>query len=602
MGSREWKCKFHPTKSKAVSASAGVINRRILSMTVNKLDYVLMLKTEHVAWEEILKDSHVQFFTNTFPKDHIRQYVVNGTNHIRTEHQHSSHRSLMARSTGGCWFCFIENAVSYAWQAVQTIGEAVAHTIEAVVNVIELLVTGSYDYDNTLSMGYFSWNYDGKSGKAMNGQISFNDNVTCLNCFMHFDLGLNLQLHISDWSLDTVSTYLEGDGSFNVDAEMNVYGTFTANSTILLGTINVDDVCFSIVALPICIKTTVPVNGILEIAATADSQTRVTASSSGHLRYGFLYQPSSWSDGVHWINENTLSQYGSLTNAALNTAVSFTIGLFPVFIITIDHLGGPNIGIKVFLETNAFFAPSNSVCSPNYSGSGFQATVNLGIQASVGGHLQVTIPGDSYPLFSRTWNPVGILSLKWPLYNRCYNLQSMMEHYRSVLAFDWKDEVVQTRFPMISMLQHESAQSNVLFETSSFGGLLQPNSDPSCSNSTTYPTAQLTMQYISMRESWIGSLSWNHQLVAVNGTKYNVLCVAQSAYDDGVDPFTPLPFPNSFQLQEIGSFVNYPYCQESGFIGSGVNGAATLSADYSTLSITYGSQCYPATLTLVRVN
>lgn len=595
IGGREWKCNNHPTSTRT-AGSVLVIHRRItrLSSPIFKAD--LTLHTEPAKLTELFEYVDTAFSVSAFPPDHISQHVLHGSHAIQSFHKSTASNvfeatvsNLSENNSAGCWFCLsaIADAAKWAWGGVVGLGNAVKNSIERIPTLLKVLVTGDYDYKQSFTLGRISWNFDGDTKQALNSSIPLSENISCSNCFVNMDASLNFALKIQDWSLDFVSLWAEGQATVSIASESTLSISSATNKTMVLGLIKLDPVCFTVGAIPFCIDTTIPVSSQIQVSAGASISNSVNITGNGKFKYGVLFQPGTNNDGLHWINENGMLYSGAPAKIAAEAYFSVIISILPTIVFSIDHVGGPNVGLKLYTEFAAVYKTTNSVCSADKKGPGLQVQLNAGLQVSVGAHLELVALG--HTLVNHTWDPVGVLSLKFPIFSKCLNQLEMQT-----------TALIQTGHPYNAVLLEPhhvlNFSSTPFFELSTFVGEMQPTG--SCPGA---PAAKITLQYITAEADWVMSIGWNHVMTnSSTGDVYNIWCVAQASYEDGLPPTQQPPHPLQFFFnQKEDPVINYPVCQEVNYDALGISGMATFTAGYSILSLQVGMSCYEDTIQLV---
>lgn len=594
-GGREWNC-GEVILRKVVNdrEKKPLINDR----PVNGLIRVLIwTRPSHVS--EVLKYAKVSFSVGAFPDGHIKQSVLRGPRalSIRTEvdamgrKQTSFHpfhvfrdskyhwKEASANSAPRGFWGFVANAVSSAWHAVQHLASDVENIVDGLAKLILALITGAYDYDNTFNMQTFAWNCNASTnGSAINASmpIALYEGVECTNCYFNLEPQIVFDLHISGYALSSMDLYVQGNVDYSVSGSLNLQESFALNFSMLLGNVTLAPICFTIGPIPFCITTCIPVYGGFDLVANLTSNITAQSQSSGSVKYGVMYTSS---EGFHLVSETDLKPFGPNQIPAFDAAVAIAGDVFilPTIVIGVDHLGNANVGVKVFMEVTLNYNKDNSSCSTDGEPA-IETTLAFGMQLSLGANISVSLLGIN--LLQKTWPPNAIWSGKWPIGSFCLSLEEC--------EADGRPKVItnSTVFDGVSFVAHVASK---------------------CPNS---PPVLFSLQLGEDSQGyWIGSTNGAYS-TPTSLVPYQVNCVVQSAYSCTSDgnvarlkgPYGVPPMTNlTFQLDTDVTTVAYSNCSEFNIFPPSITGTAMLAADYSSMTFTPYSSCYP-TFTLLRTS
>jgi len=380
-----------------------------------------------------------------------------------------------AANLGG-WF---GDFCSTVWGGVKRVASAVDDTIRTVSTVVKAVATGTIGPKTvTVASKGWSWNYDGNGGPQQD-PIDIGDGVLCNGCYSFASVGLYVSIDVENYGRDqlSVAAWVEGDAGFAVGSGQSGASGSTSSDKVI-DTVQVPTFDIQVGPLPVVITITVPVHVGYTFSASFEAAINVGLSASGSVKYGLQYTKSG---GFVPIAEQSYTHTGALSNLQPGTELeaSLTIYVLPVAVIEIEYIGGPNFGLKGFMEF-AMSAGSQAACDPHAlrhldelveekdgegsislaesyhsyapSGSydpapspspspsgysydpgpspgpspspspsppafGVQATANIGLQATVGGSLNIHV--GSVTVYKSTYPSKAIYAMKWPVATGC---------------------------------------------------------------------------------------------------------------------------------------------------------------------------------------
>ena len=117
---------------------------------------------------------------------------------------------------------------------------------------------------------------------------------------------------------------------------------------------------------------------------SSDATFTVGARFSGHAQYGFKYTDRY---GFEAISDSNFDHSGGITDINVPDHLGAMIYVKPVMVIQVEHIGGPDIGLKTFLEYVIEKGTDDAWTSPcaNHPKLSF----NAGIQGTIGAHVNI---------------------------------------------------------------------------------------------------------------------------------------------------------------------------------------------------------------------
>lgn len=219
--------------------------------------------------------------------------------------------------------------------------------------------------------------------------------------------------------------------------------------------------CRQVGPLPVVIGIAVPVHVGFDISATFDSSLSMGLSASGSVKYGISYDSSNGFVPISQSSYTHKGSLGSLTPGPTSDSTTLQLYVMPVAVVNVEYIGGPNVGLKGFAEF-AISAGTEATCGdqkgtnidmveakplepvmktnhqmeedllaltqsdvqaspspqPAPPAVGVQASVGLGLQATIGGKISIHAPSMP-PIYTHTFAPKAVYSMKWPITSGC---------------------------------------------------------------------------------------------------------------------------------------------------------------------------------------
>lgn len=563
-----WKCLFNDYASRNDTRTVSLRRTTAILFVSPGFEHV-NVSTVASSYQEIFQEAHVSMQTSVFPEPvHFNE----GSEHapLRDIHHqyaqkmtgyHVGQRAQAAQKLRG-FFSFIGNLISSAWKMVQKLADEVAKAAEALKAAIEAFITGDINWDKSISLASITYNYDKSTHSAAQKNIALSDNVVCTECYTDLEVTLNFDFHMSDYSVKHVGCFIEGDLIHHVDM------TSTQSERVkdvtfdkVLDILHFPDIHFLLGPVPISVKTTVPVHGGLTLEYAEAGDLRAESHITGHVKYGMQWTQE---DHFQFIHEHSLTHDGSVSSTgSVDTAV--LVYIMPVVWINIDHIGGPNVGVKGFVEPAVDFEQTNSLCSPG-GGAGASYIVNFGLQLSIGAHIDIEFVGKTF--INKTFEPSVIWSHKWPLASGCV-------------------EEVDSNFTSRTAL----AQPYRMVDGVAYNGPITMTNASGCDAAhTVHVSAQFV---ISDEGDVLFGIGPNDNFVrraASDVEPYNIGCLGQTWYKMSYGKLAPYSAPAGVtQIQYLNCTLD---AFKEGYTYSQVGGKASFSSDFSSLTIDTHSTCF----------
>jgi len=578
-GGLQWGCLFdgdlhlpHPHRT---------IMRRVLAVDIN--GRTATLKTTTAKYDELFEHAEVHFSTNYLPKTralHQNSPIAGDREafrHYREGFEGSEPRK--GRKLLGFWGSLV-SGLSSAWHAVTTIAEDVTKVVEAIPKVVKAIVTGDYVYNDALDLASISWNYDDSAKTAKDKDLALNHGTTCTECYANFDVSLNVDLSIQSFSLKHTAAYLEGQAAMHINATTDVAFGGDASFDVVMAVLKLPDVDFTIGPVPFVIQTQVPVHAGAEytLFSAKGGTVNALAHLDGDIKYGVQYTPD---DGFQLMHTHTFSHHGGLSSSHIEIGAVAKVYVMPVIVVNIDHIGGPNVGLKGFVQTSIDFKEDGSMCSPT-GGMGTSFTTAWGLQLTLGAHLNISFVGHDF--LDKSTAPAPIWSHQWPLTAGCFDIDANRK-LADASGFVWNP------------VTHPSSDTYAFFEGVQYVGDITIKNDPSCDQLVSIHGGLqfANASEVNGRPGFVG-VSLNNNGRKSTLTDYNIGCVGQNYYiADGAKLKYFVQPPEEPSVQYVNCTMGA--YQKQGVTLANLEGSWTLSADFSQLTVTPDNPCInPMTL------
>jgi hypothetical protein len=269
-------------------------------------------------------------------------------------------------------------AVTTVWNKVINFGETVGNIVDQVTKESKPIANGDYDYEHDIKLAEINWNFESGAAKDLN--IFVGDYGICKSCFLHFDIGIHVDLHIQDHTLLSTACYMDGKFQTQIDAVVKASASKDLDYHVPLAKIHLKPISFMIGSVTMVIDTTVPIQAGVTAQASFDGNVHASAAATSSVKYGIMYTKYG---NFQFIHEHNYSHSGSLEtqNIPQNMSLSTTLYLLPTVVINIDHIGGPNVGLKGWVEPSFIYSAPSESCGkelpkPPFNGPGTGFSVN----------------------------------------------------------------------------------------------------------------------------------------------------------------------------------------------------------------------------------
>jgi len=575
-GGSHWGCTFSDGKGQ----SQHIIQRRIKELAVSGNE--VKMKTTKASYQEMFERAELSFSTSYLPNATILHAASPDPAHRELFEQQramfeaaNTKVNQQGRKMLSFWHS-LGSFFSKAWNGVKTVASDVAKVVKSIPKAIKAIATGDYEYDHALTLAQIQWNYDETTKAAKQRDIKMNERASCTECYANFEVSLNVDLKIESFSLKYAAAYLEGQAALHINATTDVSAEAEASFDMILATIQLPTVKFSIGPVPFVINTTIPIHGgaDIQLQSKAGGTIQALAHLDGDVKYGVQYTPDN---GMQFIHTHSFSHYGGLSAMHLELTAVAKVYVMPVIVIVIDHIGGPNVGFKGFVQSSLDYKQDGSMCSPT-GGTGLSYTTAWGLQLTLGAQLDISFAGHTF--LHKETDPQPIWSHQWPLTAGCLALPSIMTHAveRNLI----KQNTPDGRYDF--------------FEGVQYVGDITVKDDPSCDHLVSIHGG---LQFVNSSENglpgWVG-VSLNNNGRTSSLTDYNIGCVGQNYYvADG-------PKLQYYVQPALEPSVVYVNCtlgmlNHAGITLASLEGTWSLSEDFGTMSINPENTCIlPMTL------
>lgn len=275
--------------------------------------------------------------------------------------------------------------------------------------MIKDLVDRDYSFNKDWKVTVWKWNLDEHDHVVKN--ISIDGVIDCTACAAKATMEITFELTITLRSLKSLAIAVEGDLIAQVGADYGFSKAYEKEAEKLVTTIKLPNIEFTIGPVPFVINTEIPILIGYDVTAQAKARVAAIARAGGSFKFGIQYDPKS---GFNWIHIPKFTHSGSL-DVLGDASVGVIVYVLPTVQVEIDYIGGPNLGIKPYVEAVASFNPLDTK-DPCHGLRG-KVGVNLGLQVSLGARIDIEILGHS--LLKKEVKPATLVSLKYPIYSAC---------------------------------------------------------------------------------------------------------------------------------------------------------------------------------------
>ena len=291
--------------------------------------------------------------------------------------------------------------------------DALIGTIQAVEQAFEN--GGNYQRSNQQSVSLYSFNVDNtthagpqcqfaldqvlsKSRGSVSADVGYSG--TCQNCYAYIGVTVTASINIQQGQLIGGSVIMDGTANFQSTFDL------TLNQTDIdvdghITTLNAGPIQFMLGPVPIRLTSTTPIN--LGITGTVKGNLHMTGDlgMAASVKAGFQFANSQ----TQFINQLDFDHSGSGIHlpslSSITDSVALRFYVLPVPFINFDYLGGPNVGLKTYLEGIVDF--DQPPCS-----RGPSVVTNAGLDGTVGANVHIGVGSFAY---KRNFSSLATFSL-----------------------------------------------------------------------------------------------------------------------------------------------------------------------------------------------
>ncbi|GMH82090.1 hypothetical protein TrST_g9741 [Triparma strigata] len=392
-------------------ASASTL-KKTMSNPILDSSSITFSNLSKASYSDCFKEAKIHFSTKKYPENHFTQRkldVTKQTDRRKLSKRTTSPNSLRSSARRTNWFT---DACTDVWNTVVDVAEEVESVVETVINVVVSLASGHYESHETLQGPEFAWNT--QDGEKSDGPTKIDDVFTCDDCYMYAGVAFQFDLIINDYGLDLASLIVEGKMVLQVKLAADISSQYEVSNEVQAAEIEMDPIKFAVSGVPFVLDTKVPIMLGYDTKFDPKAQFSLDVRFEGDVSYGFKY---SYDKGFQSISESNFDHRGDITDVNVPNTLTQTIYIKPVLVMTVDHIGGPDVGVKAYMEY--------IVDGGNYSPDNFQdpcpndpkLTFNAGLQATIGGHIDIEVAGET--LFKKDYDSVAVFSIKKPILSAC---------------------------------------------------------------------------------------------------------------------------------------------------------------------------------------
>ncbi|GMH71374.1 hypothetical protein TrST_g3339 [Triparma strigata] len=360
-------------------------------------------------YNDVFKNARISFAASKFPDDHFETSHYDTSkqtaNYVEGPFVHPANSNSNLRGRRKLWFGWGKKIFNSIWNGIKHVAKAVETVVKTVVTVVEVLVTGDYDAHETIYHKEFSWNTN-DGGKSASGDVMVGK-VKCGDCYMHAEIEFRFDLVINDYDVELAQLVGEGEYVVSAQSQVTVEGG-TITDEVQASTVNMGSVHFMIGPVPVVLSATVPIHVGYEISMSSDATFTVGARFSGHAQYGFKYTDRF---GFEAISDSNFEHSGGITDINVPDHLGAMIYVKPVMVIQVEHIGGPDIGLKTFLEYVLEKGTDDVWTTPCANQP--KLSFNAGIQGTIGAHVNIM------DIVKKEFPSRAIFSIKKPILSGC---------------------------------------------------------------------------------------------------------------------------------------------------------------------------------------
>ena len=426
-------------------------------------------------YNDVFKNAKISFAASKFPDAHFETTNYDTSKQTANYVEGPFVRPLADNLRGGrrkLFFGWGKKIFNSVWNGIKRVAKVVETVVKTVVMIVEVLATGDYDAHETIYHRELSWNTN-DGGQSASSDVMIG-RIKCGDCYMHADIEFRFDLVIDDYDVELAQ--LVGDGSYVLSAQSKVTvegGTIADEVTA--ATVDMGSVHFMIGPVPVVLGATVPIDLGYEISMSSDASFTVGARFEGHAQYGFKYTDKF---GFEAISDSNFEHSGGITDITVPDHLGAMIYVKPVMVIQVEHIGGPDIGLKTFLEYVLEKGIDDTWTSPCANLP--KLSFNAGIQGTIGAHVNIM------GVVKKEFPSRAIFSIKKPILAGCLVGYNDIADEHSALLSHAESEESQNA---VHRVLHESGKvmadprytnDGTAYGTTWFGTFKSDKSNPRC--------------------------------------------------------------------------------------------------------------------------
>ena len=353
------------------------IFRKVLARRWNDEDSFLMVATEAIQFDKVIKEGTIRLETNDLKRDFIAEAAA-----AQAASPAPSAQGLHVQHTGRKLQGFLNDAFNWVDRnvvrpAYNTVVKPVVDTVkkgaEFLWNGVKLVFTGSASVNDRWQL------LDATIEKEVGfSQGPLSVDITATG---HLGLAVNVIFDISGYSLKHAELSIEGDAEIECVASVGATAAYEYTKEWEILKLTFRHISFAIGPIPVVIKPSLPVTAGFELALEGTINFAVSVKAGAHAKYGFRYTSSS---GWNQINEyNPYFEHEKSIN--VQASLEALLYVRPAVAIEINLVLDFNVGLKIgplLTATASLCKNENNVISGLFS-------IDIDLQELVDLHIRI---------------------------------------------------------------------------------------------------------------------------------------------------------------------------------------------------------------------
>jgi hypothetical protein len=355
------------------------------------------MDTESASYGDAFIDANIHFFTNKYPTESI---------HVQPESELSTEVITYPEHTNNQgFFDFLKKV----WNEIQTFARTITNTVKGIYILGKTIVTGDFNFNKKWTLLNISWNYNTNLKKPIVKNIQIDAGVQCEDCIFYAQATITFNLVIVNYQLRQLTVLLEGNSLVTVSGRIMALRVSGQKD---LGKIILPPIFLNVGPVPIIVRTTMPISMGYQMEASGTGQLVPAISAQGGFSFGIRIILGN----VEYIKKLNWNIDGTLSHETINHDAQLQLYLMPTLVLSVDNIGGPNFGLKPYVEftLDARYGELDPTCPASIS-------VHFGLIASIG--VQINL----LKIYQKTFGPFPVYSYKEPIYSTCLIEEEMQE-------------------------------------------------------------------------------------------------------------------------------------------------------------------------------